>query len=208
MPFAYEKLPTLDRDRLVETIDPVLSEHGLEGVELIWKKGGGSWVLYLTVERPEGAAPKSVIPKPGVAERETADERMGPDAGAGVTLDECSRLSRAVSEALDEADLIKPAYRLEVGTPGIERRLYSAEDFRRFVGKLARIKTVASAGGRGALVGRLRGVDEEEQILLETGDGSVALDFPSIESARLELDPSAYGFAQSKKDPAVSAGAK
>ncbi len=105
MPFAYSKLHGVPADRLLAAIDPILAAHGLEGVELIWKTDNRGWVLYVTVER--------------------AGEGASSDPGAGVTLDDCSELSRDLSAALDVDDLITAAYRLEVGTPGIERRLYT-----------------------------------------------------------------------------------
>src|SRR5690606_37901309 len=48
--FAFEKLPGLPRDRLVEAIAPVLRAHGLAGVELIWRTDGQGRVLQVTVE--------------------------------------------------------------------------------------------------------------------------------------------------------------
>ena len=108
--FAFEKLPGLPRDRIVEAIAPVLRAHGLAGVELIWRTDGQGRVLQVTIESAEGSEP-----------------------GGGVTLDVCSKVSRDLSTALDVLELIDGKYRLEVGSPGLERRLYTLADYRRFL---------------------------------------------------------------------------
>src|SRR5687767_15273114 len=74
--FAFEKLPGLPRDRIVEAIAPVLRAHGLAGVELVWRTDGQGRVLQVTLESAaavEGAA------------GESTPHETGP--GAGVTLD-------------------------------------------------------------------------------------------------------------------------
>ena len=166
MPFVYEKLPGLDRDRLLAAVEPVLQAHGVDGVELIWRTDHRGWQLYVTVEPPADAG------------RET------------VTLDECSALSRDLSAALDVADVIENAYRLEVGSPGVERRLYRLQDFERFAGRPARVKCHAPVEGQWLLRGTLRGLDEQQRVVLDTDAGSVTLPFEEIASARLVLEMS------------------
>src|SRR3954470_21078839 len=48
--FAYDKLPGLPRDRIIEAIEPVLRAHGLAGVELVWRTDGQGRVLQVTLE--------------------------------------------------------------------------------------------------------------------------------------------------------------
>lgn len=175
MPFAYEKLRGIDRDRLLAVVDPVLRAHSLSGVEAIWRTDNRGWVLYLTVERPASVEP-----------------------GSGVTLDVCSDLSRDLSAALDVADVIEGAYRLEVGSPGVERKLYHAEEYARFAGKLAKVKTRAPIAGQTALRGALAGTDDEGRILLDTEQGIMALPFEQIESGQLVLDLASMGLGRGK----------
>jgi ribosome maturation factor RimP len=164
MPFAYEKLKGLDRERLLEAIEPVLRAHGLDGVEMIWRTDNRGWVLYVTVERPGTT-----------------------DAGAGVTLDDCTELSRDLSTALDVADVISNAYRLEVGSPGLERNLYQLADYQRFAGQTARVKCREEVLGQRLLRGALNGVDDAARVLMRTDHGDVALGFEMIESGQLVL---------------------
>lgn len=165
MPFVFEKLPGLDRDKVVAAIEPALAAHGFEGVELIWRTDHRGWVLYLTVERAESR-----------------------DPGAGVTLDDCSELSRDLSLALDVAEVIKNAYRLEVGSPGVERQLYRKDEYSRFAGKLARVKLRQPLEGEVSFRGVLMGLDEQGKVLIDTDKGVLGLDYEQIQTGQLVLD--------------------
>jgi ribosome maturation factor RimP len=166
---AHEKLDGLDRERVLSATVPVLRAHGVEAVELIWRTDRGGWVLELTVERPDSRRP-----------------------GEGVTLDLCSDISRDLSAALDVSDAIPHRYRLEVGSPGLERALYSARDYERFAGQLARIKLrAAHTDGQRVLDGTLHGLDEQGGVALETQKGLVSIELDNIENARLVFDMNA-----------------
>jgi ribosome maturation factor RimP len=170
MILAHEKLPGLDRDRIVALVEPILVAHGVEGVELVWKTDRGERVLELTVERPEARIP-----------------------GAGITVDLCSEISRDLSAALDVADVIPGRYRLEVGSPGVERALYSARDFDRFAGQLAKLKLRQPMPDgqkvvRGTLQGLGTGPDGTERVQLSTERGEIELGLEEIETARLVFD--------------------
>lgn len=143
MSFSFTKLVGLPEERLLAIVEPILAAHGLDGVELIWKTDNRGWILYLTVER-----------------------QGSQQTGAGVTLDDCSELSRDLSAALDVDDLITAAYRLEVGTPGVERRLYTLGDYQRFAGQTVKVKLQKPVNGEYTWRGELRGVSESNQVLL------------------------------------------
>src|SRR5260370_12361477 len=67
--------------------------------------------------------------------------RIFIDKEGGVTLDDCSNVSRSVEDVLDSEDFIPSRYVLEVSSPGIERELYSLDDFVKFTGHLTKVKT-------------------------------------------------------------------
>lgn len=69
--------------------------------------------------------------------------RLFIDKDGGVDLNDCERVSRAVSAVLDEHDPIPQAYRLQVGSPGIERRLSKPEHFQRYIGHKVLLKLFA-----------------------------------------------------------------
>ncbi len=171
MSISFTKLPGLNEAKIVAAVEPILAAHRVEGVELIWRSDQQGWVLELTLEKPE-----SVV------------------TGAGITIDLCSEISRELSVALDAADAIGPAYRLEVGSPGVERALYQVSDYRRFAGQGVKIKLKEAIGDAGPFQGQrvvrgsLFGVDEETRVLLETENGTLSIELGNIESAHLLFD--------------------
>ncbi len=166
MPFAFEKLTGLNSDALLAAVEPILLAHRVEGVELIWRTDNRGWVLYLTVER-----------------------QLPGQRGAGVTLDDCSEISRDLSAALDATDVIPGAYRLEVGTPGLERALYRPAEYARFAGELARLRLSQPVAEQRSLRGVLLGLDDEGRVQVDTEQGMFSVPFDAIASANLVFDP-------------------
>jgi ribosome maturation factor RimP len=82
----------------------------------------------------------------GTHSRPVLDVRMDRRDGAKVTVDDCARVSRALEARLDAGDLVPQRYVLEVSSPGVERPLRTANDWRRFVGRRARVKSEALGG--------------------------------------------------------------
>jgi len=114
----------------------------------------------------------------------------GSEPGAGVSVDDCARVSRALEEYLDSAAEISDRYVLEVSSPGVERPLVRAADFTRFAGREVAVKLakpLASGAKRveGELVG-LETVEGEESIRLRLPDGSM-LDIPRADVTRANL---------------------
>jgi ribosome maturation factor RimP len=176
--FAFEKLPGLPRDRIVEAIAPVLRSHGLVGVELVWRTDGQGRVLQVTIENPESP--------------ETPE---GAEPGGGVTLEVCSKFSRDLSTALDVLELIDGKYRLEVGSPGLERHLYTLADYRRFSGRLAKLKLASAVGGQYVLLGKLSGVDADDRVLIVVDEVEHAVKLDEVRSGQLAIDWQQMGFA-------------
>mgnify|MGYP001598234759 CR=1 FL=1 len=110
---------------------PVLEERGLELVSLEYRKEGSGWVLRLFIDR-----------------------------SGGVTLDDCADISRAVEALLDADDIIPHEYNLEVSSPGLNRPLKKDADFRRFIGKQARVKTFEVIDGSRNFKGRIEGCED------------------------------------------------
>ncbi len=102
-----------------------------------------------------------------------------------LTLDDCSRLSRRLSELLDEADPIEHAYRLEVSSPGIDRPLTRLQDFEDWKGHQARIALVEPVLERKQLTGPLLGVERELIGVDVPGHGEMWVTLANIHSAKL-----------------------
>ena len=100
-------------------------------------------------------------------------------------LDDCARLSRRLSELLDEADPIEHAYRLEVSSPGIDRPLTRLKDYDDWKGHEARIVLAEKLEGRKVFSGDLSGVEGDTVLVDVQGLGPTGLPFAAIQSAKL-----------------------
>jgi ribosome maturation factor RimP len=196
--FSFEKLPGLSRERVVDAIEPVLRAHGLQGVELVWRTDERGRVLQVTVER--SPSPSAGASGSEVHELDTSELDIS-DRGAGVTLELCALVSRDLSTALDVAEAIDARYRLEVGTPGIERALYTLADYRRFRGRKARLKLKEPVAGQRNLEAQLAGVDDAGAVRLTVQGGEVAVPLANISSGRLAVDWQALGFSGAPLKP-------
>ena len=119
--------------------------------------------------------------------------RLYLDAERGVTLDDCSRISRQLSAQLDVEDPIEHSYTLEVSSPGLDRPLFSDRDYERFTGREIRLSTYAPIEGRRNFAGRLLGL-EGGAVRLSLGDGrEIAIPRDQIAKARLQASIEAFG---------------
>ncbi len=158
----------VDLARVRAAVGPVLSTHGVELVELEWLTERAGWILRLTIEKP-GAS----------------------DASGGVTLEDCSDVSKDVSSVLDVEELIHHHYNLEVSSPGLDRPVRTAAEFARFKGKLAKVKLSKPApDGQKVLRGELDEAPEGRVAVLVDGK-RVEVDLADVSEANLvfELTP-------------------
>lgn len=104
-----------------------------------------------------------------------------------LTLDDCARLSRRLSELLDEKDPIEHGYRLEVSSPGIDRPLTRLSDFDDWKGHQARLTLAETLNGRKQYTGDLLGTEGETVLVDVPGAGATGLPFEKIHSAKLVM---------------------
>jgi ribosome maturation factor RimP len=110
------------------------------------------------------------------------------DKAGGVTIDDCANVSRDLGAALDAEDFISDAYLLEVSSPGLERELYSREDFAKFKGNLAKVKTRSPINGQKNFRGRILDVVGEEVVFDDRANGEVRFPLNLVAKANLEID--------------------
>jgi ribosome maturation factor RimP len=105
-------------------------------------------------------------------------------------VEDCAKLSRAISELLEAADPIAEEYVLEVSSPGIDRPLTRAEDFVRFSGHEARVETKQPVSGRKRFKGNLLGLEGADIVIDIQGTAGterIRLPFAEISDAKLVL---------------------
>lgn len=147
-----------DIEHLEAALSPVVTDHGMELVDLEFRAERSGWVLRLFV-----------------------------DQQGGVTVDECARISRECSVVLDAKDLIERAYRLEVSSPGIERRLRKREHFAQQVGHRVHVVLKAPCNGRRRITGTLAEV-KENAITVESPEGETfTVPYDTIRRANLKV---------------------
>ena len=146
----------IDR-RLAEIVTPVIEGMGFELVR-IRLMGGNTKTLQVMADRPEG----------------------------GIDVDDCGRISTAVSAVLDVEDPIEDHYTLEVSSPGIDRPLTRLKDFEAWDGYEARLETSEMIDGRKRFKGHLRGTEGDE-VLIEIEEGTIGLKFDWLADAKLVL---------------------
>jgi ribosome maturation factor RimP len=110
--------------------------------------------------------------------------RVYIDNPAGITLDDCSRVSYQVSGVLDVEDPIPGRYQLEISSPGMDRPLFAPEHFERFKGEMVRLQLARPIEGRRRFKARLLGL-EGETVVLKDGEETFRIPYESIEKARL-----------------------
>jgi ribosome maturation factor RimP len=97
-------------------------------------------------------------------------------------------VSLHVGTVLDVEDFIHASYTLEVSSPGIERGLYKPQDYERFAGSLARMRTRKPIHGQRNFRGRLLGIDGEDILFEDRTSGPVRVPFEVVAKANLEMD--------------------
>jgi len=117
-------------------------------------------------------------------------DRPGPAASPeeSVSIEDCEQVNREISTILDVEDPLPFAYTLEVSSPGLDRPMRGADDYRRFAGRLAKVVVKEAVDNQKAFEGRLRGVEQDE-VLLEAPNGRMhRLPMRLITRGRLEVE--------------------
>ena len=129
----------------------------------------------------------------GSKNRPVLDVRIERADGQPITVDDCARASRAIEAKLDEGNAVGTTrYLLEVSSPGIERPLRHAGDWRRFIGRDAVVTTDADVTGFGSQEGRIAGIEGDagnEIVVLEDAKGSThRVPLAAVKKARLAFN--------------------
>ncbi len=121
----------------------VAGMSGLEIFDVQFRREAGGMVLRVQIDRPGPAV--------------TADDSVG--------VGDCAHLSRELSAILDVEDIVPTAYILEVSSPGLDRPLRHADDYRRFSGRRAKLVMREAIDGQRYFKGRLGGVDDNAVLM-------------------------------------------
>ncbi len=145
-------------DRVKEIAEVYLKEHGIELIEVVFRRENNGLVLRIVAD--------------------TAD---------GITVSGCTGLNKFLSEVLDREDVIQDRYTLEVSSPGLDRPISTDRDFERSMGKELELTTFEAIDGRKTHEGLLVGIDKDN-IVIERQGISTVMPRSKIALARLKID--------------------
>jgi len=143
------------RDELLAMLEPIVERLGYEVSDLDVKLGGKHGVLRVFIDKPEG-----------------------------IGLDDCEKVSRAISALLDVEDPLPGHYDLEVSSPGLDRKLTKPAHFQRFAGETVKVQMRFPIEGRRRFRGTLVSSDDEN-IAVEVDGVAHTLPVATIDTARL-----------------------
>lgn len=141
-----------------DLILPIIEENKFELVDIEFVKEGPNWYLRVFIDKDEG-----------------------------ITIDDCELVSKAFEKKLDEEDIIKQAYILEVSSPGIDRPLKKDKDFKRCIGKLIDIKLYKPFEGRKEFQGTLESFEDNIITIVEEDKKKFSFNKKDTASVRLSV---------------------
>ena len=148
------------REEVRQLAEPLAEENGYELVDVEQASAGHHRIIRIYLDRP-----------------------------GGVTLDDCARFSRRLSDALDMNQSVPGKYHLEVSSPGLERPIRTLEHVRRFAGQRVSLLTHEARDGRRRWEGVLLGPEDERAgVRIDEGDEQW-FEWAEVRSARLVVDP-------------------
>ncbi|MDH4617233.1 ribosome maturation factor RimP [Brevibacillus sp. AY1] len=145
-------------DIVTELVTPIVSEMGLELVDIEYKKEGSNWFLRVFIDNEVG----------------------------NIDIDDCALVSEKLSQKLDETDPIPTAYFLEVSSPGAERPLRNDKDFKKAVGKHVNITTKEPIEGASVFEGELLSF-EDGKLTVKEAKKTYIISQEQIDTARMAI---------------------
>lgn len=149
-------------EHVTQEIEKIVSSEGLELVHIEYRKQGRSYLLRVDIDK-EG----------------------------GVTIDDCSLISQQVSTYLDVDDVVPAEYELQVSSPGLDRKFYRDSDYRKFIGRLVRVRTSKAIRGLHVIVGHLKEYDGQRIVVTDPvmkKDADYEIPMSDIKETRLEVE--------------------
>ncbi len=142
-------------EKIAPVISPVLDDMGLELVDIEYLSEHGKWILRIYI-----------------------------DKAGGVTVGDCARISREVSDLIDVEEIFQHEYVLEVSSPGLNRRLKREKDFLKALGKKIKVKMVAPINGRRNFIGYLHSL-HDGSLYIDLGEDQIRLSLRDVQKANL-----------------------
>ena len=157
-------------EQLEALLTPTIEGMGYDVVLVKMLEGNKTKTLQIMAERPDGS----------------------------MTLDDCEAISRQISPLLDVEDIIPGEYRLEVGSPGIDRPLRKEAEYVAYAGHLLKVELVLPVNGRKRYTGIIKSA-EGGVLTLNVDNADIVIEIADIMGAKLVLTDALIKHHQSKK---------
>jgi ribosome maturation factor RimP len=149
-------------EKVEQEIGKIVTSEGMELVHVEYKRQGRGYLL-----------------------------RVDIDKDGGVNLEDCQLISHQLSTWLDVEDPVAGEYELQVSSPGLDRKFYRESDYRKFIGRLVRVKTSQAIRGLHVIVGRLKEYDGQKIVVTDPAvkrDPDYEIPLADIKETRLEVE--------------------
>jgi ribosome maturation factor RimP len=142
-----------------DIICEIAAQQGLELIDVEYQREPGGWVLRVLIDRQPG----------------------------GITIGDCTDISREIGDVLEVKDIMAFPYRLEVSSPGVNRPLKKVQDFEQHLGETVSITTLEPLDGRKHFKGKLSGLHGDLVEVAIDGQG-LTVPLAAVKKARVEYD--------------------
>ena len=150
------------KDVVAAALAEFLSENGYELYNVEFIKEGKDWFLRVYIDRLNAA-----------------------DGGIGT--DDCEKVSRYLSERLDEIDPIEQNYYLEVSSPGMDRALIKDSDYVRFAGKYVDVTLYQGMDGKKTFFGKLSGIESGNLVIIDEKESRIEIPMEKVAKTKLAV---------------------
>ena len=147
-------------EKVEQEIEKIVTSENLELVHIEFKTHGGGMLLRVDIDK-EG----------------------------GVNVDDCVLVSQQISAWLDVEDPLPGEYELQVSSPGLDRKFYRESDYRKFIGRLVRVRTSTMVKGLYVVIGHLREYDGTRIVVNDPQSRKdYEIEMGNIKETRLEVE--------------------
>jgi ribosome maturation factor RimP len=153
-------------ERIRAVAERVTAAHGLDLFDIQLRRESIGWVVRVFIDKPGPSG--------------TPEDSVG--------VEDCAAVSREMSAILDVEDPLDRTYTLEVSSPGLDRPLRGADDFRRFAGRYAKVVVEPAVDGQKHFAGHIEGVDGDELLFRAEGDKHHRIPLAAVKRAKLDVE--------------------
>lgn len=144
-------------------LEQFLKDNDYELYSVEYQKEGKDWFLRVYIDRAEDAE------------------------GGGIGTDDCEKVSRYLSDRLDELNPIEQNYYLEISSPGMDRALLKESDYRRYSGKLVEITLYKGIDGKKTFSGRLEGLFDGNVVITDEKENRIEIPIEKVAKTKLAI---------------------